>query len=105
MIANHPAYHWLITFSGDLVNRFSGRLSLVNDEEVYQAIRHYHQPEKLENSPLLRLSLVSQKLQERQPKHRLMPLRQIIKETIEYFKPEADTQCRTKQNLKHHLLK
>jgi len=96
MIANHPAYHWLITFSGDLINRFSGRLSLVNDEEVYQAIRHYHQPEKLENSPLLRLSLVPQKLQERQPKHRLMPLRQIIKETIEYFKPEADTQCRTK---------
>jgi len=105
VIASHPAYHWLITFSEGLVNRFSGGFSLVNDEEVYQAIRHYHQPEKLENSPLLRLSLVSQKLQEHSAKTPVDALRQIIKETIEYFKPESDYQRRTKQNLKYHFLK
>lgn len=105
IITTHPAYNWLTTFVRDLVFNLKSGLSVVNDEEVYQALRNYQSPNNLEDSPLLRLKQIDIKQKQG---HTLTPidaLRNTIKEAIDYFKPQEDINHRTKRNLKYHLLK
>ena len=104
IILTHPAYDWLSTFVKDIMYNISSGISVVNDEEVYQAIRNYNSPGKLENSSLLRLNLIDKekRINETNP---VDSLKNVIKKSIEYFKPEEDEKRRTKKNLKYHLLK
>lgn len=101
VIASHPLYNWLSTFINDLIYNASTGFSVVNDEEVYQAVRNYNSPEKLENSPLLRLKALSLK----GGKPSVDSLRRLVEEAINYFKPENDPNRRIKKNLKYQILK
>lgn len=105
IILTHPAYDWLSTFVKDIMYNISSGISVVNDEEVYQAIRSYNNPEKLENSPLLRLSLIDREKRKNHETNPIDALRKITKDSIEYFRPTEETNRRTKKNLKYHLLK
>jgi len=105
IILTHPAYDWLSTFVKDIMYNVSSGISVVKDEEVYEAIKNYDNPEKLENSSLLRLILVDQKIRKNSAKTPVDSLRMIIQEAIDYFKPTEDINRRTKKNLKYHLLK
>ncbi|MGA2240388.1 MAG: hypothetical protein ABSG74_14380 [Candidatus Bathyarchaeia archaeon] len=105
IVLTHPAYDWLSTFVKDIMYNVSSGISVVNDAEVNQAIRNYNDPEKLENSSLLRLSLVDQKIRKNSAKTPVDSLRTIIQEAIDYCKPTEDINRRAKKNLKYHLLK
>ena len=106
LIATHPAYDWLSTFVRDLVYNVSSGFSLVNDPEVYQVLKNYKNPRLLENVPLLRLNLINQEMRKDKAKTPVDGLRNILEESIEYFRPEEDERTRrTKANLKYHLLK
>lgn len=105
IILTHPAYDWLSTFVKDIMYNISSGISVVNDEEVYQAIRNYNSPEKLENSSLLRLSLIDQERRKNNETSPVDALKKITKDSIEYFRPEEDVERRTKKNLKYYLLK
>jgi len=105
VLTTHCFYDWLTTFVRDVVYNISSGLSIVNDEEVYQALRNYNKPDRLEDSPLLRLNLINQNIRKGEAETPVDALRGLIKEAIEYFKPEQDKRRRTKQNLKYHLLK
>lgn len=104
VIASHPFYNWLSTFINDLIYNASAGFSVVNDEEVCQAIRNFNCPEKLENSPMLRLKAVDSRTKNND-KFSVDSLRQLLKESIEYFKPEGDSSRRIKRNLKYQILK
>lgn len=97
----HSFYEWLITFINDLLFNPRKGLSVVNDEEVYQALKNYQTPEKIENSSLLRLNLVKNST----GKTPVDSLRLAIENAIDYFKPEKDANRRIKKNLKYYLLK
>ena len=97
-----PAYNWLNTFINDLIYNPSSGLSVVNDSEISQALKNYQNRSRLEDSPVLRINLINKMV-----KNDLTPvdsLRQILKDAVEYFKPDDDSR-RTKQNLKYQLLK
>ncbi len=105
IITSHPAYLWLNTFTHDLTYNVSSGLSVVNDEEIYQALKNYNNPDILENSALLRLNLISNTLSKDNSKTPVDILKNVINESIDYFEPSIDINRRTKQNLKYHLLK
>lgn len=105
IIATHPAYKWLTTFIQDIVYNLSSGLSIVNDEEVYSALRNYYHPERLESSSLLRLNLINKEVARGITETPVDGLRKLIKESVEYLKPNENTDRRTKQNLKYHLLR
>lgn len=107
LLTTHSFYEWYVTFINDLSFNFSSGLSVVNDEEVYQALRNYNNPEKLENISLLRfrLNLISNGVKKQHDQTSVDALRQVLKEAVEYFKPGEDDNERTKQHLKYHLLK
>ena len=105
IIATHPLYNWLTTFINDLIYNISSGISVVNDQEVYQAIKSYNIPEKLENNPLLRLNLIDQEKKYKNATTPVDALRNILKTSIEYFKPDEDINIRTKKNLKYFILK
>lgn len=100
IITSHSLYDWTNTFINDLLYNHSSGLSVVNDQEVGEAIKNYNSPERLENSSLLRLNALKRN-KDRAP---VDALRSVIKEAIDYFKPENDKNRRTKRNLKYHLL-
>lgn len=100
---SHTIYDWINTFINDLLYNPTSGFSVVNDEEVGGAIKNYNTPEKLENSPLLRLKAVNSKLKDQSAP--VDGLRKTVEEAIEYFKPKEDPHRRTKRNLKYHLLK
>lgn len=105
IIASHPLYNWLNTFIADLSYNISSGLSVVNDQEIAEALRNYHRPDQLESSPLLRLNLVTQDIKSNQAKNPVDALRQILAGAVEYFQPKEDKPRRIKENLKHHFLK
>lgn len=105
ILTTHSFYDWLTTFVRDIVYNISSGLSVVNDEEVHQALRNYNRPERLEDNQLLRLNLISQKVKKGEAKTPVDALRLIIKDAIEYFSPDEENSRRNKQNLKYHLLK
>lgn len=105
ILSSHTFYDWFTTFIRDIVYNISSGFSVVNDEEIYQALRNYNSPEKLEDSTLLRLNAVNQKIQKDKVKTPVDSLRMLTKEAVEYFKPEDDGNRRTKQSIKYHMLK
>lgn len=105
IILTHPAYDWFSTFVRDLVYNISSGISVVNDNEVYNALKNYNNQEVLENSSLLRLDVVSREVRSGAAETPVDALRKIIQNSIEYFEPQSNVNRRTKQNLKHHLLK
>ncbi|HBM16943.1 MAG TPA: hypothetical protein DD381_11440, partial [Lentisphaeria bacterium] len=102
VLTTHSFYEWLITFINDLLYNPSSGFSVVNDEEVANALKNYNSPNRLDESPLLRLKIVNSGSNSNVP---VDQLRKCIKESIEYFAPEEDKDRRTKRNLKYHLLK
>lgn len=98
-----PLYSWLSTFINDLLYNPSSGLSVVSDNEVWDALKNYHVQSRLETSPLLRLKIVN-KLARSQSTTPVDALRKVLREAVEYFKSEDESR-RTKQNLKHQLLK
>jgi hypothetical protein len=105
LIASHPIYNWLSTFINDLVFNAVRGFSVVNDDEVAQALRDINKPERLEESSLLRLNAVARKVSKGEACDSLEALIVLLKEAIEYFKPELNTNQRLKRNLKYLLLK
>ncbi len=103
IITSHSLYDWIITFTNDLLYNPSSGFSIANDMETGEAIKNYNSPSRLENCSLLRLTNIKKKKEKGHAP--IDGLREIIKEAIEYFKPDNDTHRRTKQNLKYHLLK
>ena len=102
IIVSHSAYEWTNTFVNDLLFNASSGLSLVTDEEIYQVVKNYNKYERLEDSSLLRLSIVKNKIHKG-----LLPvdaLKEQVKEAIEYFKPASNSGQRTKHNIKYYLL-
>ncbi|MFA4996338.1 MAG: hypothetical protein WC536_04330 [Patescibacteria group bacterium] len=104
VIFTHSFYDWFGTFINDVVYNLSSGLSVVSDEEVYQALKFFNVHERLENSSLLRLNVVQNGIK----KNALSPvdsLRELLKNSIKYFKPESESNRRVKSKLKYHLLK
>lgn len=104
VIASHPAYNWAATFINDLIYNPTKGFSVVTDDEINNVLKNYHQSEKLESSPLLRLKILNAKIHHT-GETSVDCLKDILKESIEYFKPESDPHRRIKSNLKYHLLK
>lgn len=100
IIASHSLYDWLPTFINDLVYNPSSGLSVVNDQEAYEVLKNYNNHQRLEDSSLLRLKAINKR-----EASGLDSLRTLIRESIEYFKPEENPYRRTKKNLKYHLLR
>jgi hypothetical protein len=100
VIFSHSIYDWLDTYINDLVYNPASGLSVVKDDDVYQTIRYYSKPERLENSPLLQLRSISD-----QTNLSIDTLRGAVKDAVEYFKPDDGSRRRTKRNLKYHMLK
>lgn len=105
ILTSHPAFSWLTTFANDLTYNISSGLSIVNDEEVYSAIRYYNKPEQLEESPLKRLNIISRDIKKGLVENEVDSIRSLINHAIEYFKPIENISERNKQNLKYHLLR
>ncbi len=104
LVLSHPAYGWILTFAQDLALNARSGLSVVNDQEVADAVKYYNSPDKLENSTLLRLNTVAEYIRKQQTSP-IDGLREVIYEAVEYFKPKEFSHRRIKQNLKYHLLK
>lgn len=103
ILFTHSFYDWLNTFINDLLYNPTAGFSVVNDEEIGIILKNYNSLDKLENSSLLRLKSIHNKIN-----HSILPvdvLRNITKEAIEYFKPTEEPHRRTKQNLKYQLLR
>lgn len=98
VLLTHTTYDWIMSF---VRNIFQGEISFprVTDEEVNIALRNLQRPERLETSTLMRLKSVTIS----NPKPSLDKLRDLIKDSIEYFKP--DENIRTKATLKYNILK
>lgn len=97
LLLTHSIYDWVMSF---VRNIFQGEISLprVTDEEVGTALRNLRRPDRLEESTLLRLKVTSENT-----KPNLDRLKELIKTSIEYFKPEEET--RTRATLKYNILK
>lgn len=98
-----PIYNWLSTFINDLLYNPSSGLSVVNDSEISQALRNYQNRSRLEDSPLPRLNIVKKTINQKNETP-VDALRAILRQAIEYFRPE-DEKRRTKQHLKYHFLR
>lgn len=103
IIISHSAYEWINTFINDLLYNPSSGLSVVNDQEIGEALKNFNTPERLESSSLLRLNIIKKNIKSKS--NSLDELRSAIKSAIEYFKPEENGNRRTKRNLKYHLLR
>lgn len=104
IIVSHPFFNWVSTFANDILYNINSGLSVVNDQEITDALRDYCRPEKLEQSSLLRLGLINTKIHRDRSTVAVDELRNTIENAIEYFKPKETTNRRTKRNLKYHLL-
>lgn len=103
VMITHTFYDWISTFLNDLLYNISSGLSVVTDEEAWELIKCYNNPQKLEESPLLRLNVVKQK----QLKGLLAidALRELLEESIEHFKPKHDKHIRIKSSLRYQFLR
>jgi len=105
LIVSHPLYNWVSTFAQDLIYNLQSGLSVVNDQEAYEALKNYHLPEKLEDNSLLRLAIINRKLKNDNKLTPVDSLKDLIRESIEYFEPKSEPMRRIKANLKYYLLK
>lgn len=104
-IASMPFYSWVNTFINDLIYNSSLGFSVVTDQEISVALKNYQTHEVLENNSLLRLNIVNKKIKEKEIETPVDALRIILKQAIEYFKPEESPHKRIKANLKYQLLR
>lgn len=104
IVLTHPLYNWLLTFSRDLLFNVSSGFSVVNDEEIGQALKDYNYPDKLEQNTLLRLNIVKN-ISRKSSITPVDALREVLKESVAYISSDDDKTKRTKQNLKYHSLK
>lgn len=104
VVITHPVYNWLLTFSRDLLFNVSSGFSVVSDDEISEVLKEYNYPEKIENSNLLRLNLVSN-LSHKLHIPPVDALRQIVAEAIEFMATNDESNRRNKQNLKYYALK
>lgn len=104
IIFSHSVYEWTNTFINDLLFNPASGLSVVTDEEVYQVVKNYSVPEKLDNNSLQRLKIISKKIRS-DDKTPVDALREIINNSIEYFRPVDEKDRRIKKNLKYQILK
>ena len=105
VLFSHSFYDWLSTFVNDLIYNPSRGFSIVNDEEVNNVMKHYNEHERLESSPLMRLNIVNNQIAKNKELTPVDALRSLVKESVEYFKPETEPTRRIKKNLKYQLLK
>lgn len=104
IIISHSLYEWINTFINDLLYNPQSGLSVVTDEEIYQVIKNYSSPEKLDNNSLQRLKIISKKIRSDNDTP-IDTLKQIVKNSIDYFKPIIEEDRRIKKNLKYQILK
>lgn len=103
VLFTHSFYDWFGTFINDILYNISSGFSVVTDQEINEIIKNYNNPGKIENSSLLRLNIVRKKI-----KAGGLPvdsLREIVKNAIEFFRPENEPHHRIKANLKYQLLR
>lgn len=103
VLFTHSFYDWFGTFINDILYNILSGFSVVTDQEVSEVLKNYNNPGKVENCSLLRLSIVKRRIQKD-----TLPvdaLREVVREAIEYFKPENEPNHRIKSNLKYQLLK
>jgi len=105
LVATHPIYNWISTFFRDVIYNISSGHSIVTDDEVAQALREYHNFERLSESSLLRLSLVDQALHSEKVKAPVDALRHVLSSIIGDFSPSEDINRRIKSNMKYKILK
>lgn len=104
IIFSHSVYEWTNTFINDLLFNLSSGLSVVTDEEVYQVIRNFNSPDKLDSNSLQRLKNISKKVRDGDQAP-IDVLRDTVRNSIDYFKPTEETSRRIKKNLKYQILK
>ena len=102
LIGSHPVYVWVSTFIRDIIYNVPSGYSVVNDDEVYEALKDCNRPDRLENSSLLRLNIVASNAK-KESSTPVDSLRKVLREAIEYFK--SDDGGRSKQSLKYELLR
>jgi hypothetical protein len=108
VVVTHLLYDWVMTLARGLVY---ARLRQLFEEappatiiqSVEEAIRHYQRPHQLTASPLLNLRLVRDTMGIRREQTGVDALRAVIREAIEWQKPE-DVSRRTRATLKYKLL-
>lgn len=105
LIASHPLYDWIITFARDIIYRVPSGYSVVTDDEVLHLLKDINAPEKLEQSSLLRLNVVTLSVKNGHVETTIDALKTLAEKAIEYFKPEKNTDRRLKKNLKYQILK
>jgi len=105
LIASHSVYGWFVTFVRDIIYNVPSGYSVVNDEEVARAIKDFNNPKKLEENPLLRLDLVEKIIKCGEANTPVDALKKVMRDAVEYFRPDEEINRRLKQNLKYHLLK
>ena len=103
LMMTHSFYDWFVTFSNDFIYNISSGLSVVADDEAAQLLRNYNSPQKLEDSPLLRLKIIKIKI--RKGSLGIDALRSLLDESLAYFKPIHEQDRRIKSNLKYQILK
>lgn len=105
VLFSHSFYDWLSTFVNDLIYNPSRGFSIVNDEEVNNVMKHYNEHERLGSSPLMRLNIVNNQIAKNKDLTPVDALRSLVKESVQYFKPDTEPTRRIKKNLKYQLLK
>jgi hypothetical protein len=100
ILSSHSIYDWLMSFVRNIFYQGEIVLPRVTDEEVSLALRNLNKPEKLEKSSLMRLKIISVG----NPAPGLDKLRNLIRESIEYFKPD-EPGGRARTSLKYQILK
>ncbi len=99
LIVSHTFYSWVTSFIRNVFYKQELLLPRVTDEEASQVLRSLNKPEILEKNILMRLRLVSKD----KNKMSLDQLKEVVKESIDYFKPEEEV--RTKASVKYWILK
>lgn len=105
LIASHPLYEWVVTLLRDIIYRVPSGHSLITDDEVANAIREYNNPEKLEENTISKLDIVEARIKRGEIKTQVDGVRAVVKDAIEYFKPDHEIDRRIKKNLKYQILK
>jgi len=108
VVITHLLYDWVMTLARGLIYTHLRRLfeeapPATIIRAVEEAIQHYQRPQQLMASPLLNLRLVREKMGISREQTGVDALRAIIREAIEWQKPE-NVRRRTRAALKYKLL-
>jgi len=99
----HLGYDWFTSFARNILYQKSLVVPKVTDGEVLESVRNYNKPTALEESGLMRLSVLNNSI-EKSGLDRIAALQKLIKEAIEFLKPD-EINIRTRAVLKYQLLK